>query len=318
LALLDSTTIQRTLARLGYWDRAPDGDLRDEAFSGALRCFQRDCRVTADGRYGPDTDAKLQPYVDVLAKSPAGFGAARRWKLTYYYVADESVFAAIAPTVPVYGNDRQVLAHVAPHFFAQMALEGTGRLRDGRLLRVSGRYVPVAAADYTEVLDYARANHWLPDKPGYAGIGVDGDQVSSALAFFEVPEGKRGCGYGIQERRNPVSGQALSVASEPFRTLAADLGLKGRHDPDFLGKGGVVPVGTRVWIMELVGAVLPDGSIHDGWCVVNDTGGGIFGAHFDVFTGTAALAKRVAIPDHGHVWFEGIEARLPLLYAYGL
>jgi hypothetical protein len=317
MPLLDALTIQKTIARLGYWERTPDGNLRDEDFVGALRCFQRDSGATADGWYGEQTDGKLRPYADLVARAPSGFHAARRWRLTYYYVSDEAGFSEPA-TVPVYAGDRSVLARVSAGFFAQMSLEGTGRLRDGRLLNVTGGFVPVEHADYAGVLEVARANHWLPDKPGYAGIRVEGERCCAALSFQQIPADRVGGGYGVQTRRHPLSGQTFSLALDPFRTLAADLGLKGRHNPQFKDKGGVVPVGTRVWIMELVGLVLPDGSVHDGWCTVNDTGGGIFGAHFDVFAGTPALARKVRIPDHGHIWFDGIEARLPTSYSYGL
>lgn len=64
--------------------------------------------------------------------------------------------------------------------------------------------------------------------------------------------------------------------------------------------------------------MLPDGTTHDGWFVVNDTGGAIFGAHFDVFTGSDALRKQVKVPAFGQVWFAGIEKRIPAGYTYGL
>ena len=63
---------------------------------------------------------------------------------------------------------------------------------------------------------------------------------------------------------------------------------------------------------------LPDGTTHDGWFIVNDTGGGIFGAHFDVFVGTRALRKQVKLPEFSQVWFAGIEQRIPPGYTYGL
>ena len=107
---------------------------------------------------------------------------------------------------------------------------------------------------------------------------------------------------------------------DPFRTIATDTGRLRRHDPAFKKKGGVIPVGTRVFILELVGMPLPDGTTHDGWCVANDTGGGIFGAHIDLFTGYRAFARKTFIPslDLVHLWFEGIETRIPTDYSYGL
>ncbi len=50
----------------------------------------------------------------------------------------------------------------------------------------------------------------------------------------------------------------------------------------------------------------------------NDTGGAIFGAHFDLFVGTRALRKQVKLPEFGQVWFAGIEQRIPPGYTYGL
>lgn len=44
----------------------------------------------------------------------------------------------------------------------------------------------------------------------------------------------------------------------------------------------------------------------------------IFGAHFDVFSGSKALAKKANQPSRAHIWFEGVEDRLPMDYAYGL
>jgi hypothetical protein len=43
------------------------------------------------------------------------------------------------------------------------------------------------------------------------------------------------------------------------------------------------------------------------YLIVNDTSGGIFGAHFDVFVGTRALHKQVKLLGFGRVWFAGIE-----------
>jgi len=106
----------------------------------------------------------------------------------------------------------------------------------------------------------------------------------------------------------------------PFRTLAADIGhIKYQAvEPRWKGKGGLVPPGTHVYIKEYDGLRLPDGTTHDGWFVVNDTGGAIFGAHFDVFVGTQALRRQVKLPEFGQVWFAGIEQRIPLGYKYGL
>jgi 3D (Asp-Asp-Asp) domain-containing protein len=73
-----------------------------------------------------------------------------------------------------------------------------------------------------------------------------------------------------------------------------------------------------VYIKEYNGLRLSDGTTHDGWFIVNDIGGAIFVAHFDVFVGTRGLRKQVKLPEFGQVWFAGIEQRIPPGYTYGL
>jgi len=68
--------------------------------------------------------------------------------------------------------------------------------------------------------------------------------------------------YGIGSRENPLI---------PFRSVATDK--------------RVIPCGTVLFIPQVKGARLPDGSLHDGYFMAADTGGGIKGAHLDLFTG---------------------------------
>jgi hypothetical protein len=266
--------------------------------------------------------ATAVPVVAPAAKpSPAAFTppadpqAFRRFRLTTYLVADQRELPTGAVVVPIYDNSGTKLAEGSPAFFAQLSLEGSARLTDGRLLNVSGKKVPVSHADYAGVLAYHRqayANRekklGKPTPTLYSGIVVSDGRVTQALAFHEVPPAKRGIGYGMLR----------GIALVPFRTLAADIGLMQKSDPRWKGKGGLVPPATRVYIKEYVGVRLPDGTTHDGWFVVNDTGGAIFGAHFDVFVGSRALSKQVTLPAFGQVWFAGIEQRIPAGYSYGL
>jgi peptidoglycan hydrolase-like protein with peptidoglycan-binding domain len=246
------------------------------------------------------TSTKLTP--------PSDTSAYRKFRLTSYYVVDQREVPTGSVRVPIYDNQRRKIAEGSPEFFAKLSLEGTGLLEDKRLLNVTGKYVSVAHDDYAEVLTYHLRN--LSNKPfGYSGIQVKNGRVVAALAFHEVPPGKRGVGYGMQRNDIPLI---------PFRTLAADIGRTKKSEPRWKGKDGLVPPGTRVYIREYDGLRLPDGSTHDGWFVVNDTGGGIFGVHFDVFMGTRSLAKSLKHhPTVGTVWFPGIEQRIPAGYDYG-
>jgi hypothetical protein len=144
--------------------------------------------------------------------------------------------------------------------------------------------------------------------PGYSGLAVKDDRVTSALAFHVVPPETTGEGYGV----------IRNIPLKPFRTLAADIGVLRSHEEKWKGKGGICPPGTDVFIEEFVGVELPDGTGHDGWFKVNDTGGGIFGCHFDVFVGTRTLKEKVSIPGTGTILYEGIDERVPVGYDRGL
>lgn len=236
----------------------------------------------------------------------------RKWRLTYYYVSDQRQFSG-SPSVPVYDKNGDILTRVEPAFFGQMSLEGTGRLRDGRLLNVAGANVNVRHSDYALV--WERHKKILSKRPpGYSGLVVKSGQVVAASAFRWVSQEQIGVGFGS------LRGKPLI----PYRSLAADIGALKRHDPRWKGKGGICPLFTRVFIKEFVGKECPnvDGTTftHDGWFEVVDTGGGIFGKHFDVFVGTPMLAKAVKIPSIVNVWYDSIDERVPPdeKYSYGL
>lgn len=254
---------------------------------------------------------------------PADASAYRSFRLTTYHVVDQADEPTGAIRIPILGDDGRTIADGSPAFFAKLSLEGTARLDDGRLVNVTGKTTAVPHERYAAVLDYherayARRNARLaaqgrpPVSTRYSGISVQDGRVVGAMTFHEVPAARRGVGYGVQR----------GVPYTPFRTLAADLGLKANSEPRWKGRGGLVPAHTEVYIKACDGLVLPDGRggsfVHDGWFTVNDTGGAIYGAHFDVFTGSAALGRQVKLPAIGQVWFPGIEARVPAGYSLGL
>lgn len=227
----------------------------------------------------------------------------RKWRMTYYVIAEQ---ASSGGTVPVYTDDGRVLANVTPQFFADVSLQGTGKLQDGRLINVTMNRTKVRHTDYAPVLEYHEAK--LKGRPvGYSGIFTKEGEVAEALTFQEVKD-RSEFGYG----------QTAGYPLKPFCTIATDIGAHKKSDPRFKGKGGLVPRGTRVFIKQLNGLKLPDGSIHDGWCTATDTGGAIFGAHFDLFVGTRKLVSKVDLPHEVDIWFEGIEERVDHNYTYGL
>ena len=260
------------------------------------------------------------PKLGVGLTPPTDPTAYRKFRLTTYHVVDQRELPTGAVRVPIYDDNRRKIAEGSPAFFAQLSLEGTARLTDGRLINVTGKKVLASHDEYAEVLAYHRQAYAKSDKrrreegkkptpTAYSGIVVENDRVVRAFTFHEVPASRRGIGYGLLR----------GIPLVPFRTLAADIGhTKYQVEPKWKGKGGLVPPGTQVYIKEYDGLRLPDGTTHDGWFIVNDTGGAIFGAHFDVFVGTPAVRKQIKLPEFGQVWFAGIEQRIPPGYTYGL
>jgi hypothetical protein len=226
----------------------------------------------------------------------------RKWRITQYYVSEQKNHPG-PMTVPVLRTDGQVIGYASPSFFSSLSLEGTGRLDNGKLVNVAGSYIPVDAAKYQPVWDYHK-KYLAKRSPGYSGLLVKDDKVAKAFAFYVVTPEKAGKGYGI------TNGFPL----DPFRTVAADIGRTPKDDPRYKGKGGLVPVGTRCYIKELDGLTV-EGFVHDGWVTVTDTGGGIFGAHFDLFSHEKG---RIKLPSVCHIWFKGIEERVDENYVLGL
>lgn len=262
------------------------------------------------------TSVVPEPAVPVLANTPVVTSvvlkpsAFRKFRITYYYVSDQAKFIGGA-VVPVYTKDGEEICRVEPGFFGEMSLQGTGKMRDGRLLNVSSTFVPVRHEDYAGVWERHK-RYLIKRPPGYSGIVVKNDRVVAAMTYHVVDD--VGVGYG------KIRGKAHT----PFKTLAADIGRLARHEPKWMGKGGVCPPHTKVFIKQMVGRKCPvgDGSwfVHDGWFDVIDTGGGIFGKHFDMFVGTPALVKNVTVPATADVWYDRIEERVPPddKYTYGL
>lgn len=304
---LDTRTVALVLRKLGYYDGDPAAVTpTEENFRDDLERFQWDYGLKVDGWYGKESEGVLLPLAKKLDNAPANLRECRRWQLTSYWVGD--VKAHSGPLVPMQTPSGQLLARVPAGAFVEAALEGATRLADGRLVGVAHpAYSTVSSDVFKPVYDIAKRQGWIPEKPGYAGLQLSNGVVVGARNF-DVRKASP-AGWPLE---------AKGIPCDPFRTLAADNGLLPKHDPKFKGKGGVIPAGTRVWVIEFVGLALPDGTVHDGWCTVNDTGGGIFGAHCDWFVGTKALRKKVKSFDRIHIWFEGIEARLPMNYSYGL
>lgn len=83
------------------------------------------------------------------------------------------------------------------------------------------------------------------------------------------------CKYGLGDSSD--SKQSFKIMClDPFYSVAADTAIH--------------PLGTVIYIPAVRGTALPDGSTHDGYFIVRDSGGNIDGrGRFDFFTGDVGL-----------------------------
>lgn len=304
----------RILALLGHLPSSAEVPSAVDLALGVKR-FQRHLGLAIDGIVGPKTSAKLAALAEVRLPSPdQRIRRLAPWRMTSYYVIEQTE----SGPVPIVDQKGNYIASVSANFFANASLEGTARLVGGTLINVDGNFVPALNPnEYSAVLAWYRGYERnlggrKPKPPGYFGIQLtsDGQKVARVKPFLVVPRDKVGLGYGVEK---------LGIPKEPYRTLAADLGTMAMSDRTWAGKGGIAGPGTRVFILEAVGRLIPgQPQPHDGWFTVNDCGGGIFGAHFDQFVGTPAMAKRSPIVERAHAWFAGIEEKIPVGYDLGL
>lgn len=164
--------------------------------------------------------------VSLAADEPSGKKVGKAL-LTFYWIVDESSSRYDGKRdVPIRDTRGRVIAHTHPKFRRDVAMEGTGWLRDGRTIRFQKT--------------------------------VDGEHR------FRVIKSR----YGIT---------ASGCPAEPYRTVAVD--------------SRFVKLGSKIYVPQLKGTVLPDGSKHDGVFVAQDRGA-FKGAHIDVFVGVGPQSTR--------------------------
>lgn len=270
--------LQNKLIHQGYNITNATG-VFDADTKAALRIFQKDHGLTPDGIAGPNTQAAIAKYCVIGPNEPAGINHFSRFFVTSYMSAAESDNGN-NKIIPAVDENRQVLATVDPHFFANLALEGTGKLDDGRVLNVTGKYVTAPQIVRDELLPICKqmfGAHYM-----YGGVNSDASK------------------YFAYKVLGPEFPWGIGVHNEPlklFHSLAADLSL--------------VKFGTKVYIKEFDGMIMPDSTIHDGWWQVDDTGSAIKKNHFDAFVGSKSLMKQIHKFDCLHIWFEGSEDIFP-------
>jgi 3D (Asp-Asp-Asp) domain-containing protein len=145
------------------------------------------------------------------------------FRLSFYWIAYESDYANESYNTAIYTRAGYYIGSFPSAFVFELKLEGSGILRDGRVLNYDGE-----------------CNY---------GMGT----CFKTLALDQHP-----LGAGVQGR--PL---------EPFRSIAVD--------PRF------IPIGATVYVPELVGVLLPDGTRHDGCLRADDMGGAIKEHKLDFF-----------------------------------
>jgi 3D (Asp-Asp-Asp) domain-containing protein len=150
-------------------------------------------------------------------------GLREDFRLSFYWLAYESEYANEHYDTDIYTRTGYWIGRYPQAFVYELKLEGSGILRDGRVLNYDGE------CDY--------------------GIGT----CFKTLELEEHP-----LGMGAQGRK-----------LEPFRSIAVD--------PRY------IPLGAPVYVPELVGVMMPDGTRHDGCLRADDVGGAIKQHKLDFF-----------------------------------
>ncbi len=137
---------------------------------------------------------------------------------------DEITLAATAApvTVPMMGRDCQPLAEVSPAFAAQVRMQGTGRLRDGRLINVAGscQCGPSCFHILPPGIKWGRGSSGLPLAP-FRMVAVDISLIKMGSLLY-VPELD-----GLRMPGRPPAGGFIHDGC----VVAADVGgaIKGRQ-----------------------------------------------------------------------------------------
>lgn len=98
-------------------------------------------------------------------------------------------------------------------------------------------------------------------------------KVNGVIQFMKVDQSV--CRHGLGDSSDKKQ-SFKAMCLDPFYSVAADT--------------AIYPLGTVVFIRSVVGTRLPDGSTHDGYFIVRDSGGNINGkGRFDFFTGDLGL-----------------------------
>ena len=142
-------------------------------------------------------------------------GERQDFRLSFYWLAYESEYANERYDVDIYDKNGWWLGRYPSAFVYELTLEGTGILRDGRVVNYDGQC-----------------------------------EYGTGTCFAVLDPEVHPLGRGVQARQ-----------LVPFRSVAVD--------PRY------IPIGSPIYVPEIVGMTLPDGTTHDGCLRADDMGGAI-------------------------------------------
>ena len=184
----------------------------------------------------------------------------RLWN-TYYDFPLESDYSGAANTA-LRTQDGSLIAMVPQAFAARFCIEGSGRLRDGRVVNYGG--------------------------PCHAGVqGLDCNAINRA----SIQLGANSCYTALDPARYPWGAGNHGKALVPLRSIATDHAVIPFGSTVYIAEfdGRAIP---RVGELG--------GFVHDGRFTADDSGGAINGNHIDIFAGSEAMAAALErlVPTH--------------------
>jgi len=150
------------------------------------------------------------------------------------------------------------IGDLRPTFYWVALEEDDGAPRDKALKDMQGN-----------VLAMVSARFWSAIRLEGTGRLLDG-RVLNYEGRVDLPGGGKEIRYIVCPPEAPYGYGVNKIPLVPFRSVAVD--------------PSVVPMGSKVFIPKAVGAILPDGSVHDGMFQAVDVGDAIRNKRIDMFT----------------------------------
>ncbi len=165
----------------------------EAAFLPLIRTFARVVslpgEVVAAEVSSPAARATRAATIPLKARQERALGAELgRYRLTYYWIAREQP-SPRPRGVPLLDKQCRPLARVSADFARRVALEGTGRLRDGRVINVAGNCDCGGRACYVALDEDARWGLGATHKPlhPFRSVAVDTAQIELGMSLY-IPE----------------------------------------------------------------------------------------------------------------------------------